>query len=154
MLAEGGLKIARRSQNQQINPDCDIYMGDTIGEMGLFLRLSDVVFVGKSLNASGGQNPLEPAMTGTAIISGQNVHNFREPYQNLMRAGAVRIVADESMLAANVEYLVKNAAEREKMIHSARAVVEEMRGALDRTCHILDSYLFPLTVKRDLEGIG
>ena len=154
MLAEGGLNISRRSLNQQIEPSSDIYMGDTIGEMGLYLRLGKVVFVGKSLNASGGQNPLEPAMTGTAIITGQNVHNFREPYQNLLAASGVRIVSDETMLAANVEFLLRSATEREKMVEAAKSVVEDMRGALEKTCNILDSYLFPLTVKRDLEGIG
>lgn len=153
MLREGGLKISRRSENQAIGPSTDIYMGDTIGEMGLYLRLGSVVFVGKSLIGTGGQNPIEPAMTGTAIVSGQNVHNFRDSYNNLLKTGAVRLVADERMLAANVEYLLCNDAEREKMTKAAREAVNEMRGALHKTSHILDSYIFPLTVKRDLEGI-
>ena len=154
MLRENGLNVAVRSQNQAISRDTDIYLGDTIGEMGLFLRLGSVVFVGKSLNAQGGQNPLEPAMTGTAIISGQHVHNFHDTYNRLLKAGAVRLVADEKMLTANVEYLLSNSAERKKMVASAKTCLDEMRGALASTQHTLDSYIFPLTVKRHLEGFG
>ena len=126
-------------------------MGDTIGEMGLYLRLAKVAFVGKSLKSSGGQNPFEPAMTGTPIISGQAVHNFRGAYQDLLKAGAVRLVSDEKMLAANVEYLLRNPQERERMATAATGTLEQMRGSLKRTNEVLDSYLFPLTVKRGLE---
>ena len=154
MLRENKLKVAQRSQNESIEGQTDIYIGDTIGEMGLFLRLAKIAFVGKSLKSEGGQNPLEPAMTGTAIISGKHVKNFRDAYKNLLEAGAVRLVADEKMLAANVAYLFLNPSEREKMTKAAFETIEEMRGALDKTNRALDSYLFPLTVKRDLEGLG
>ena len=128
-------------------------MGDTIGEMGLYLNLAQVSFVGKSLKASGGQNPLEPAMTGTPIVSGQAVHNFRDAYNNLLEAGGVRLVSDEKMLAANVEYLLRNPDERTRMANAASGALQKMQGSLQRTNHILDSYLFPLTVKRGLEEI-
>ena len=58
------------------------------------------------------------------------------------------------MLAANIGYLLKNAAEREKMTLSALKTLVEMSGGLEKTLHILDSYFFPLTVKRDLESFG
>lgn len=148
-----GLTIARRSLKDRITPETDVYLGDTIGEMGLFLRLGQIAFMGRSLVGSGGQNPLEPAMTGAAILSGKAVQNFRDAYSNLLGAGAARLVRDGEMLAANVEYLVRNTEEREKMIGAADKVVEDMRGALERTVEILDSYVFPLTVKRDLEGL-
>ena len=154
MLRENGLKVSQRSQNQNFDEQTDIYMGDTIGEMGLYLRLAQVAFVGKSLKSNGGQNPLEPAMTGTAIVSGKNVKNFRDSYKNLLEAGAVRLVSDEKMLAANVEYLLRNPQEREKMQQAAFETINKMRGALNKTNRALDSYLFPLTVKRDLEGLG
>jgi len=154
MLKENKLRVAQRSQNQMLDGRTDIYMGDTIGEMGLYLQLAQVAFVGRSLKAHGGQNPLEPAMTGTAIISGKNVKNFRDSYKNLLEAGGVRLVSDEKMLAANVEYLLRNPEEREKMQKAALETVEKMRGALQNTNRALDAYLFPLTVKRNLEGLG
>ena len=148
-----GLSVARRGNNEPVKEDTDIFLGDTIGEMGLFLRLAQVAFMGRSLVASGGQNPLEPALTGAAILSGKAVHNFRDSYGNLLAANAARLVRDEEMLAANVEYLLRNHEEREKMIAAARQVLQDMRGALDKTVEILDAYVFPLTVKRDLEGL-
>ncbi len=57
------------------------------------------------------------------------------------------------MLAANVEYLLLNPQERAKMVEAAGQVLADMRGALDRTVAVLDAYVFPLTVKRDLEGL-
>jgi 3-deoxy-D-manno-octulosonic-acid transferase len=153
MAMQGGCSLARRSRREEIGPHTDVYLGDTIGEMGLFLRLAQVAFMGRSLVASGGQNPLEPALTGTAILSGKAVHNFRDSYGNLLAAGAARLVRDEEMLAANVEYLLRNPQEREKMVEAARQVLFDMRGALDRTVEVLDAYVFPLTVKRDLEGL-
>jgi len=148
-----GLQVARRSAGEGIEPSTEIYLGDTIGEMGFYLRLASVAFMGRSLVGAGGQNPLEPAMTGAAILSGKAVTNFRDAYRNLLAAGAARLVRDEEMLAANVEYLLRNPAEREKMALAAAGVIDNMRGALDRTCKVLDAYLFPLTVKRDLEGL-
>ena len=153
MAHEAGLDTVRRSTNEELTRRTAVYLGDTIGEMGLFLRLASVAFVGRSLVASGGQNPLEPAMTGAAILSGRNVHNFRDAYRNLLAAGAARLVRDEEMLAANVEFLLRNRTERQKMIVAARQTIEDMRGALDKTVGVLDSYVFPLTIKRDLEDI-
>lgn len=152
MLAGNGLDVVRRSANRRIEPGTDIFLGDTIGEMGLYLRMAGIAFMGRSLVASGGQNPLEPAMTGTAILSGRQVHNFRDSYRRFVEAGAARIIRDEQMLADNVEYLLENHAARRKMIEAAGKTLDSMRGALDRTALVLDAYIFPLTVKRDLEG--
>jgi 3-deoxy-D-manno-octulosonic-acid transferase len=151
-INSNGYNVVRRSTGQPVTDSTDFFIGDTIGEMGLYLRIAGIAFMGRSLVASGGQNPLEPAMTGTAILSGKQVHNFRESYRAFLEAGAVRIVKDEEMLAANIEYLLNNNNERTKMIVAAEKALNEMRGALDRTVEVLDSYVFPLTVKRDLEG--
>jgi 3-deoxy-D-manno-octulosonic-acid transferase len=153
LAANAGLSVSRRGRREEITPQQDIFLGDTIGEMGLFLRLARVAFVGRSLMGTGGQNPLEPAMTGTAILSGPHVENFRDSYGNLLRAGGARIVRDEANLAAAVEFLLRNRSERDKMVAAAKMTVEEMRGALSRTIKVLDSYTFPLTVKRDLESM-
>ncbi|TIQ76348.1 MAG: 3-deoxy-D-manno-octulosonic acid transferase, partial [Mesorhizobium sp.] len=79
-----GLKVARRSKGDRIIADTDILLGDTMGEMGLYLRLTEIAFVGRSLTSEGGQNPLEPAMLDTAVLAGRNVQNFRETYQRLI----------------------------------------------------------------------
>ncbi len=154
LLKRYGLNVAQRSLNDPLTDETDVYLGDTIGEMGLFLRLGSVVFIGRSMVGKGGQNPLEPAQTGTAILSGQHVYNFREAYSNLLKSGGARLVRDQQNLAENVEYLLNNAAVRGKMVTAANQTVKDMGGALERTVETLDAYVFPLTVKRDLEGLN
>ena len=88
-----GLKVVRRSTGERVRSDTDILLGDTIGEMGLYLRLTEIAFVGRSLTAEGGQNPLEPAMLDTAVLAGRNVQNFREAYQRLIDSGGAKLVA-------------------------------------------------------------
>ncbi|KRB49880.1 3-deoxy-D-manno-octulosonic acid transferase [Rhizobium sp. Root708] len=149
-LVKQGLKVARRTRDDVLSPDVDIFLGDTIGEMGLYLRLTEVAFVGRSLFAEGGQNPLEPAMLGCAVLSGSNVQNFREAYQRLARRGSARMVRDTEMLAKGVHYLLMNDDARRKMIEAGVVAVQEMRGALTATLKGLEPYINPLTVKARL----
>lgn len=149
-FARLGLKVARRSTGDPITPDTDILLGDTIGEMGLYLRLTEIAFVGRSLTSEGGQNPLEPAMLDTAVLAGRNVQNFREAYQRLIDSGGAKIVRDRDMLAGAVNYLLKNEQARRQMISAGAATVEEMRGALVRTLRALDPFIQPLIVQSRL----
>lgn len=153
-LSGRGLKVSRRSLGQAISADTDILLGDTIGEMGLYLRLTDIAFVGRSLTAGGGQNPLEPAMLGAAVLSGRNVQNFREAYDRLIKGGGARFVKDGEMLAGAVNFLIVNDQQRQDMIAAGKETVESMRGALDRTLQTLDPYIRPLIVKARLNGGG
>ncbi|MDD1496845.1 lipid IV(A) 3-deoxy-D-manno-octulosonic acid transferase [Agrobacterium sp. CNPSo 3708] len=151
MLKGMNLKVARRSRNDVITPETDIFLGDSIGEMGLYLRLTELAFVGRSLMAEGGQNPLEPAMLGCAVLSGAHVQNFREAYQKLLRSGAGRIIRDVEMLAKAVHYLLANDNERYKMIDAGGRVIQDMRGALSLTLKALEPYINPLTVSAKLQ---
>jgi 3-deoxy-D-manno-octulosonic-acid transferase len=153
-LYKADLKVVRRTAGGTVGPDADVLLGDTIGEMGLYLRLTEIAFVGRSLTADGGHNPLEPAMLGTAVLSGRNVQNFRETYQNLLDGGGVRLVKDKETLAGAVNYLLSNEPARREMIAAAAGTVEQMRGALDRTLKSLDPFIHPLVVKSRLEKAG
>ncbi|KQZ99530.1 3-deoxy-D-manno-octulosonic acid transferase [Mesorhizobium sp. Root157] len=149
-----GLKVARRSLGEKISPDTDILLGDTIGEMGLYLRLTEIAFVGRSLTSTGGQNPLEPAMLDTAVLAGRNVQNFRDSYQKLIESGGAKLVRDRNMLAGAVNYLLSNEVARHDMMTAAAATVEEMRGALAATMKALEPYIQPLVVKARLWRAG
>lgn len=151
MLKEKGLVVARRTRNDPLTPQTDIFLGDTIGEMGLYLRMTEVAFVGRSLFAEGGQNPLEPAMLGCAVLSGGHVQNFRDTYQRLARNGSARMVRDVEMLAKAVHYLLSNDPARRTMIEAGLETVQEMRGALAATVKGLEPYINPLTVKARLQ---
>jgi 3-deoxy-D-manno-octulosonic-acid transferase len=150
-FAAQGLKVSRRSRGDRLPPDTDILLGDTIGEMGLYLRLTEIAFVGRSLTAQGGQNPIEPAMLETAVLSGRNVQNFRDAYQRLIDAGAAKLISDQKMLAGAVNYLLEKPSMRRGMMEAGTAVVEDMRGALSCTLKVLEPFIQPLIVKARLD---
>ena len=150
MLKEKGLVVARRSRGDAITAETDIFLGDTIGEMGLYLRLTDISFVGRSLAAEGGQNPLESTMLGCAVLSGPNVQNFRDTYLHLVRRGGARMIRDTEMLAKAVHYLMTNEVARRKMIDSGEEAIQDLRGALSITLKALEPYINPLTVSARL----
>lgn len=145
-----GCSYVRRSLNDLPQPQTDILLGDTIGEMGLYLRLTEIAFVGKSLTAAGGHNPLEPALIGTAILSGPNIENFRETYRKLKENAAVQLVDDSTMLAGCVHHLLEHPETRRKMIEAGRKTASGMTGALKRSFEILKPFLQPLTVSAQL----
>jgi 3-deoxy-D-manno-octulosonic-acid transferase len=151
-IGKMGMKVALRSRGDQITPDTDIYLGDTIGDMGLYLRLTEIAFVGRSLTAQGGQNPLEPAMLKSAILSGRNVQNFRDSYQRLIKNGGAKLVRDKDMLAGAVNYLFNNPAERQVMIEAGLKSVEDMRGSLTRTMTALEPFIQPLVLQARLSN--
>lgn len=150
MMEERGLNVVLRTEKRPVTHDTDIFIGDTIGEMGLYLRLTEIAFVGRSLAAEGGQNPLEPAVLRTAILSGRNVQNFRDSYQRLVKSGGAKLVRDPKMLAGAVAFLLEHPTTRRGMIDAAEETVGEMRGALERTMAALDPYIRPLVLKARL----
>jgi 3-deoxy-D-manno-octulosonic-acid transferase len=154
MLKGRGLSVARRSRNDVIDATTDILLGDSIGEMGMYLTLTDIVFVGRSMTGEGGQNPLEPAMMGCAVLSGRNVQNFRDTYQRLLKNGGARITRDPQTLTKAVDYLLANPKTRQAMIRAGAETVNDMRGALARTVRALEPYINPLMVKARLQAFG
>jgi 3-deoxy-D-manno-octulosonic-acid transferase len=153
MLRAKGLKVARRSAGEAITEDIQVYLGDTIGEMGLYLRLTEIAFVGRSLTSTGGQNPLEPAALETAVLAGPNVQNFRDSYKRLIDDGNARLVKDKEMLAAGVSYLLGNEPVRRKMMDAGVAAVTAMQGSLSKTMATLEPYIQPLVVKAGLDRL-
>jgi 3-deoxy-D-manno-octulosonic-acid transferase len=147
-----GLAVARRSWKDTIRPETDILLGDTIGEMGLYLRLTEIAFVGRSLiQNGGGQNPLEPAALDTAILSGDAVHNFLDTYDMLVEGGGARLVASPDELLRSVAALLQDPQHRRRMIVSGRETMDKMRGSLRRTLRALEPYIQPLVVKARLD---
>src|SRR5690606_17921257 len=118
--------------------------------MGLYLRLCEIAFVGRSLTGEGGQNPLEPAMLDTAVLSGRNVQNFRDAYHRLSTQGGARFVKDGDGLARAVNFLLENRDERRRMMDAGRRTVDDMRGSLARTLQALEPYIHPLIVQSRL----
>jgi 3-deoxy-D-manno-octulosonic-acid transferase len=136
-----GFSAALRSGGELPTADTDIYIADTIGELGLLYRAAQIVFVGGSLATHGGQNPVEPAKLGAAILHGPHVWNFAEVYAALDRAHGAEQVGDANSLAARAGAWLKDASERAAVAAAARATVQAMGGALERTLLHLEPYL-------------
>ncbi|BBL53002.1 3-deoxy-D-manno-octulosonic acid transferase [Bartonella quintana] len=141
------LRFIRRSNNAIPARDTDVLLGDTIGEMGLFLRLSKVSFIGKSLCGDGGHNPLELALLGSAILTGPHISNFQEMFEQFLTCDAACMVQDTKQLAIQVYRLLTNEALRQEMVDKAYEVATDMAGALERTLKALDPFLQPLVIQ-------
>lgn len=126
----------------------DIYVADTIGELGLFYTLAPVAFVGGSLAERGGQNPVEPIKLGAAVLTGPHWQNFRDSYSELLRAGACREVRDAASLAEAALGLLDDATVRRTMTERASRTIAAMGGALPRTLAALEPYLPPKTTMK------
>lgn len=130
-MRSAGLSVARRSAEESLDTDVDVYVVDTLGELGLFYRIADVVFVGGSLVPHGGQNPLEPARLGCALLFGPHMTNFADFVEAFAGADAATMVTDGRSLAAAVGALLDNAELREKRAAAARGVADAEAGVLD-----------------------
>ena len=103
-----GLKASLRSANEKITPHTDVYIADTIGEMGIWYDISLITFIGGSLIPHGGQNFIEPSRTRNAVIVGPHMHNFTDVVNRAKRADAVIQVMDAEELKENVSMLLSN----------------------------------------------
>ncbi|MEZ5827279.1 MAG: glycosyltransferase N-terminal domain-containing protein [Hyphomicrobiales bacterium] len=138
-----GLKPTLRSQGALPEADTDIYVADTIGELGVFYALTPVALIGGSLVAHGGQNPVEAIKLGAAVLTGPNWHNFRDAYSELLKVGATKEVSDAEAIAVAVLGLIQDEKARTTMTTRAGAAVDSMSGALPRTLEALEPYLPP-----------
>ena len=139
------LRVALRSEGQLPEASTDIYVADTIGELGLFYALSPIAFVGGSLIERGGQNPVEPIKLGAAVLTGPNWQNFRDSYTELLKASGCKEVGNAASLADAALGLLKDEGARKEMTRRAEAAIAAMSGALPRTLAEIEPYLPPRT---------
>ncbi len=133
--------IARRSLRQISDTHTDIFLGDTMGELTLFLAAADVAFVGGSLVPTGGHNVLEPAALGVPVVFGPHMFNFSIISSMLLSHEAAEQVADEVQMGSIVSRWLSDASERARIGENGRSVVEANRGALDRLMTIIEEQL-------------
>jgi len=139
-LARQGLNVMRRSAGEPIAAETDIYVADTLGELGLFYRLAGIAFVGGSLVAHGGQNPLEPARLDCAVLHGPHMANFAPAVAALAAAGGAVAVTDANALTTALGALLDDPAARARCADAASRVAVAGGDVLDR---VMD-HLVPL----------
>jgi 3-deoxy-D-manno-octulosonic-acid transferase len=141
LLTGQQLSAARRSAGESPTGETQIYLADTIGELGLFYRLVPLSFIGGSLIAHGGQNPIEAIKLGSGVLSGPHTFNFAETYSVLQRYDGLKLVSGPEDLAAALRRLFDNPAAAEAMRERAAAAIATLGGALEKTLQALAPYL-------------
>lgn len=141
VLAARRLSVAQRSRGEPLLREIDVYLADTLGELGLFYRLAPIAFLGGSLIPHGGQNPIEAARLGTAVLHGPNVHNFADTYDWLDRATPAPRINDAPSLAGAVGALLASPKLAADRAAAAAAALAPLAGAIDATMLALRPYL-------------
>jgi 3-deoxy-D-manno-octulosonic-acid transferase len=144
MLTRHGLQVARRADGEPIGCDTQIYLVDTIGELGLFYRLAGIAFIGGSLVAKGGHNPFEAARLHCAVLHGPDMSNCAALAAMLAAFGAAETVPDEAALGQAVSGLLADPRRREtRAAAAARAAAAGLRS-LDEAAARLAPWLDPI----------
>jgi 3-deoxy-D-manno-octulosonic-acid transferase len=120
-----------------VSADTQVYLGDTMGELSLMYAASDIAFVGGSLIRGGGHNILEPCALGVPVVFGPNMHNFLQIGEMALERGAGVQVSDVPHLVRVVNLYLKDANLRFSAGESGREMVQENRGALEKTLAVL-----------------
>ncbi len=141
LLQQAGLTVARRSRGENITPDTAVYLADTIGEMGLFYRLASIAFVGGSLVAFGGQNIIEPARLGKAVVCGKYMMNFKEIVAKAVAADALSVVEDKKELAQTLDDWFADKGILGQKQENARRFALNQADVLNRLTAALTPYL-------------
>jgi 3-deoxy-D-manno-octulosonic-acid transferase len=147
MIAASGLHASLRSHEELPTAPTDIYVADTMGELGLFYRLAPIVFMGGSLVEHGGQNPIEAIKLGAAIVHGPHVFNFTELYDALDAGGGAKHADAQQALVKQIRQWLADPAARQASVEAAGRVVDQLGGALERTLSALEPYLLQLRLE-------
>jgi 3-deoxy-D-manno-octulosonic-acid transferase len=143
LLERSGQPFVRRSALSAPLQDRDaVILIDTIGELGALWGLADVAYVGGSLDGKrGGQNMIEPAAYGAAVVFGPHVWNFRDTAKRLVEQKAAVQINDAASLEKAARRLLGDREAREQMGEAARQFVLQQQGATERTLGLLDKLL-------------
>jgi 3-deoxy-D-manno-octulosonic-acid transferase len=138
---DAGFMVTTRSEQAWPTAAAGVFIIDTLGELLAFYACAQVAFVGGSLQDIGGHNLLEPAATGTAILTGPHLHNFADIARRLREAQAMRVVGDAPELATALRALFEDPAARQLLANHAARLLEDGRGALARTLALITPML-------------
>ena len=141
LVRQQGLGLARRSKQDTIAADTQVYLADTMGELLMLFGVADVAFVGGSLVPVGGHNLLEPAGWGKPVLTGPHLHNFTAISNLLDDAGALTLVDNADALAIALQGLFRHPERCQSQGQAAAAVVEANRGALEKGLQLISEQL-------------
>ncbi|WP_290537340.1 lipid IV(A) 3-deoxy-D-manno-octulosonic acid transferase [Alcanivorax sp.] len=141
LVRQRGLGLARRSKQEAVAADTQVYLADTMGELLMLFGVADVAFVGGSLVPVGGHNLLEPAGWGKPVLTGPHLHNFTAISNLLDDAGALTLVDNADALAIALQSLFRHPERCQSQGQAAAAVVDANRGALEKGLRLISEQL-------------
>ncbi|WP_416885537.1 lipid IV(A) 3-deoxy-D-manno-octulosonic acid transferase [Marinospirillum sp.] len=153
LIAQQGLSSVRRSSQQPVTPETQVYLVDTLGELLFFYAVADLAVVAGSFADIGGHNLLEPAAVGTPVISGPVLHNFAEIAAALTEVDGRIEVDSASALPAVLAGLWADPAACQRQAEAARQVVLANQGALARQLEAF-AHLLPPETSEEREAIS
>lgn len=141
MLNEQGLTHSRRSEGALPGPSDDIYVADTIGELGLLYTVSTIAFIGGSAIPRGGQNPVEAVKMGTAVLTGPHWYNFKDAYNEMLQLEGCIEASNADEIAECVSLLLKDDVKLRTMTSRGSEAISNLSGALEKTLEAIAPYL-------------
>ncbi len=134
---KAGFRTCRRSLTQLPAANCQVYLGDTMGELMALYSAADITFVGGSLVERGGHNPLEPAVLGKPVLIGPYVHNFNQIVETMEQELALQVVIDTEELQRAIAELIDHPEQARAMGIRGRNCIEANRGALEQQLQLV-----------------
>lgn len=135
-----GLQVVQRSRGETIEPTTEVYVADTLGELGLFYSAAPIAFLGGSLVPHGGQNPIEPARLSCAVLHGPHVHNFSDIYAAIDDVGRLPPIVDAESLATTLAQLLNDSGGTRRRAEEVGEALKPFCGALAATIAALKPY--------------
>ncbi len=141
LVRDAGFALVRRSEQHPCDGETALFLGDSMGELTLFMGASDLAFIGGSLVPHGGHNILEAAAQGVAVVFGPHMFNFSEISDLFISQGAAVQVDSVDALSVQVVDWLSDASERSRIGEAGRALVDKNRGALERLMRLVELLL-------------
>jgi len=141
LVTATGLSAVQRSKGEKAWQTTQIYIADTLGEIGNFFALTKIVFLGGSLVESGGHNPVEVVRLGGVVLTGPHWHNQADSFSSLLKGGGACEVSSSDELAELVSELMNDEERRVRIAENAERIIEEMTGAVERSIEAITPYL-------------
>ena len=151
-LATLPVNVTFRGDNNTLpNEDADIYVADTLGELGLFYRACPIAFIGRSFSddGGGGHNPIEAAQLHCAVLHGPKVQNLQEIFDDMNKAGAAILVNTEDALSQKLQELLSTPEYLKAQQECAFDFAKSKEQVLDRVMDVLNPYLEKLDLMKE-----
>ena len=143
LIRDRRFTAGRRSEGERVPDNCEVWIGDSMGEMAAYIAMCDVAFIGGSLLPLGGQNLIEVCAQGKPVLMGPSIFNFAEAARLAMDAGAMRQCADACDVMRYAKVLLQDEARRLAMSQAAFEFTRAHVGATEKTMGLIAPWLFP-----------